>query len=350
MQKQQENSHEARLKKFKELYKEAFGTECTGMPNFNLPVPTNTDETGKGSEPEPTPLEKELLAQLSTEGSSEADDPTCDDIPRPMADCLIKWFREPHTGTEIQETLKLCERPKNAEALKVIQLNPEIKKWMSRADDHKDQRMKWLATVAPKAAQPLARAWAQLCEVEFAMQQDQDAAATPTDALIPLNKEETEHCNISEIIREVKLALKCLGMVNVQINQKQRLDLQYKLSGAAKEFAEPNNKFDNFLFGADMDRRLAQIVQANKITQKVASPQKNRFNPFLGRGRARTPHRGGSRGYGQNYHNNNHQGHYGSQNQWNQSQQYRSYSNNHGNNNYYRGRGRGRGNQNKNRN
>ena len=83
---------------------------------------------------------------------------------------MENWSHKVHSGSEVQEILKLCERPEKCDALKVVQVNPEIKKWMNRQDEHKDQRMKWLCTTAPKAAQPLAKAWQQLSALEFAMQ------------------------------------------------------------------------------------------------------------------------------------------------------------------------------------
>ena len=69
----------------------------------------------------------------------------------------------------------------------------------------------------------------------------------------------------------------------MQCNQKRRLHLQYKLAGAAKELAEPNQEFSDLLFGPNMDKHLNKILQANKITYKVTSPQGQRgHGNFLG--------------------------------------------------------------------
>ena len=195
---------------------------------------------------------------------------------------------------------------------------------MNRQDEQKDQRMKWLCTAAPKAAQPLVCAWHQLAELEFSIQQEQDPTKDIEDVLVPLSPE-GDNINLSSVIRDLKLGLKCLGLINMQCVQKRHLDLQYKLAGAAKELAEPNQPFDDNLFSPNFDKHLTKILQANKLTYKLTSPQKKRgghFNPFLGRGRG-CNQRGGSRGY-QNQNQNRDQNGY--QDQWKSDNQSQSTS------------------------
>ena len=67
-------------------------------------------------------------------------------------------------GTNIQAAFKQCVYPKNVIALKVVQLNQQFKKKMNHPDEIYDQHMKWLCNIVPKAAQPLAKAWATLSE------------------------------------------------------------------------------------------------------------------------------------------------------------------------------------------
>ena len=142
--------------------------------------------------------------------------------------------------------------------------------------------MKWLYTAAPKAAQPLVCAWHQLAELEFAIKQDQDPTKDVEDAMVPLSKD-GEDMNLSSVICDLKLGIKCIGLINMQCVQKRHLDLQYKLAGAAKELAEPNQLFDDHLFGPNVDKHLNRILQANKLTYKITSPNKQRgghYNPF----------------------------------------------------------------------
>ena len=83
----------------------------------------------------------------------------------------------------------------------MVQLNPEVKKKMQKPDEINDQCLKWLATAAPKAAQPLAKAWVTLSELEFKIQQDQDAEDTISDAFIPSKEDgECEPMNLSQVI------------------------------------------------------------------------------------------------------------------------------------------------------
>ena len=64
-------------------------------------------------------------------------------------------------------------------------------------------------TAAPKAAQPLAKAWVTLSELEFEIQQDQDAEDTISDAFIPLKEDgEGEQMNLSQVIRDLKHGIK----------------------------------------------------------------------------------------------------------------------------------------------
>ena len=99
--------------------------------------------------------------------------------------------------------------------------------------------------------------------------------------------------NLSAVIRDLKHCLKCLGMLHVQTIQKRCLELRDKLSGPAKELSEVNTPFDDMIFGADMEKSVNKIIQANKISRKISSPTKQCFSPFVARGCGR---HGGSRG------------------------------------------------------
>ena len=293
-----EETYKAKLLKYQKLYNEAFGTNAPPppLPTFNQPP----DPSGKADEVQQSAYEQKMNKDLESENAAEDSDPTGPKISQAIANCLQKWFRTIHSGSEIQTALKQCVRPENADALKVVTLNPEVKKKMQKPDEISDQRLKWLSTAAPKAAQPLVTAWSALSELEFEIQHDQEADQPVTDAFIPLKDDENApQLNLSQVIRDLKHRIKCLGFVHVQIIQKRRIDLQSKLSGAAKELAEPHQEFDDFLFGQNMDKKLQKILAANKIAHKVSSPQKSRFNPFLVKRRGRG--RGGSRGS-----NNNH--------------------------------------------
>ena len=65
-----------------------------------------------------------------------------------------------------------------------------------------------------------------------------------------------------------------LRMVCMQIIQKRHLDLQSKLSGAAKELAKSHQEFYDFLYGQNLDKKLPKILAANKIAHQVSLHRK----------------------------------------------------------------------------
>ena len=308
-QKLAEESYDAKVQKFNRLYKEAFGTDPPAQPAFgsNPALPGGVPPP----EEEQSDYDKKLASELEDEGPKDDSDPVGDPILAPMAKCLEKWFRTIHSGIEIQETLKSCIRPENATALKVVKINDEVKKKMERPDEIADNRMRWLCTAVTKTAQPLTKVWASLSDLEFELQQAQPADHEVTDAMVPITRERS--MNLSAVIKDLKHGIKCLGMVHVQCVQKRRLDLKDKLQGAAKEMAEPNQPFDDEIFGVNMEKRLSQILAANKVTAKITSPTKK--STFLARGRGK---RGGSRGSHFRY-NNQQRNQYHNQN-WSGSQ------------------------------
>ena len=277
-----EEIYDAKVEKYRKLYKEAFGSDQLALPSFT-PTPPVPDID---PQPEQSEYEKKLEKDLENDIPKDLSDPTGDDIPLPMAASLTHWFQTIHSGQEIQDTLKDCVCPQNATALKVVKLNEEVK--LQRQDEINNNRMRWLCTAVPKTTQPLVRAWATLSDLEFELQQTQPADSLPLDALVPIT--EDRQLNLSEVIRDVKHGIKCLEMVRVQCIQKRRLDLHDKLQGAAKELAEPNQPFDDELFGSNMGKRVNKIIAANKVTAKIAPKG---LSSFLARGHGK---HGGSRG------------------------------------------------------
>ena len=101
--------------------------------------------------------------------------------------------------------------------------------------------------------------------------------------MIPIANNEPD-LNISEVIRDIQLGLKVIRIASVQAIQKRRLDLCYKLVGAAKELADPSKPFDDTIFGPNLKQHFTSILNVNKITNKMTcncSKGGNRFHPFL---------------------------------------------------------------------
>ena len=76
-------------------------------------------------------LQKTYNDSVSDTVPADADDPTGPAINPSLAKALDHWFRNIHTGSEIQEALKSVKRSKNATALKQVVVNDEVKKSMS---------------------------------------------------------------------------------------------------------------------------------------------------------------------------------------------------------------------------
>ena len=173
-----------------------------------------------------SPFKKAISKALASETNQPEEDSTTDDVVQPCADTLSVWFRQIHSGNNISEVLKQCLCPKNCEALKMVEINDQVLKSMQQPDKVRDQRLKWICNGILKVASPLTTAWSQLLRLDYSIQQhnrgdvsqDEEVDFDAPDAMIPLDNQ-TE-MNLSEVIRHLKLALKCIGYVHVQAVQK----------------------------------------------------------------------------------------------------------------------------------
>ena len=278
---------------FRSMFRKAFGLE--------------PEEPAEPERPPEDPLSASIAKSLAGEIDEETLDPTTSAIPQVCVDMLDRWFRNINTGSRIQEILKTVERPSNANSLKIVTINEEVRSKMSRKDMLADQKMKWISNAIIKSASPIAIAWSKLLNLQMHIQKRQNAVGVEGDAMIPIANNEPD-LNISEVIRDLQLGLKVLGIASVQSIQKRRLDLRYKLTGAAKELADPSKPFDDNIFGPNLKQHFTSILNVNKITNKMTSNRVkggNRFHPFLDqsqRGRHRLRGNFGTRGY------HNHQG------------------------------------------
>ena len=175
------------------------------------------------------PIDASITRSIE-EDSQQNDDSTIHDIHQPCVDTLWEWFRNVHTGAEIQEVLKMCLRPANCDPLLPVSINPKVARSMdrSKSDEFDDQRLKWLCNGLVKASQPLATAWSELLRLEYSVRkakfldfdtnQDEEIYLNPPDAFVQMDDD--NDFNISEVIRHVKLALKTTGFRHVQAVQK----------------------------------------------------------------------------------------------------------------------------------
>ena len=279
--------------------------------SFDPAKPNGGDSSSANPNPEAstsaapaTPLVKSIQKSVEKTSSVDQTDPTTDAIPQICVEMLNCWFRTIHPGNKVQEKLKTVKHAENADILKRVVINDEIRKRMERPELVADQRMKWLSNAILKCAQPLSSAWAKLLNLQHIIQERSIPEGEPQsdelpDGMVPLKGD--DKLNLSAVIRDMQLGLEILGMANVQAVQKHHLDLKYKLNGAAKELARINQPFDDTLFGPNLKQHFNTILNVNRITTKVSrGSSSHHYHPFLG-GNRRRRHRGrsGFHGYSQ---------------------------------------------------
>ena len=152
--------------------------------------------------------------------------------------------------------------------------------------------MKYLASGLCKAAQPLAIAWSQLLEFDFALKRSTHKHGDPEEeaSFIAIGEKTFD---LAEVICQIELGLKILGICHIQMVQKQCLDLQYILTPSAKELALEKQEITDFIFGDDMQQAHKDILAKNKVNALTSTPKKKKpshtfshspHSPFLGQG------------------------------------------------------------------
>ena len=240
------------------------------QPYPALPQPLNLSSTS------PDKQVDELSASLDRLDKDNQDlaDPLCAPINEKLAETCTRWFRNQRTKSDIMELLQQCEWPSNCDGLKVVAINNEVKKAMNRKNHDKDKKMKYIANGICKAAQPLVGVWNQLVQYEHAVKQDAVEHGELEESA-PFVQVGTKVFDFTQIIQEVELGLKTLGVCNMQATKKWCLDLQYLLVPSAKELAHEKQPITDNMFGENMQDSHKDLISANKVT-KVMVPQPTR--------------------------------------------------------------------------
>ena len=100
--------------------------------------------------------------------------------------------------------------------------------------------------------------------------------------------------NITALLKNVELALKLLGICNVQLVLKRRKDLSYLLAASAKELASPHRPITDHLFGENMAEDHEEVQKAfrltQKLTRKIVKPKPKKPSRFKPISTPRVPH------------------------------------------------------------
>ena len=106
---------------------------------------------------------------------SKDTDPTTKPLMKGAPEFLAMIFRSIYGRKEVKLELEAIKRPKNADALKPVKVNPEIYLRMTEKERKKDEPLKYIQNAVAKAAMPLAEAWNLLLDLEDSVR----STATP---------------------------------------------------------------------------------------------------------------------------------------------------------------------------
>ena len=207
-------------------------------------------------------------------------DATSKSLMKGAPEFLDMIFRNIYSRKEVRTELETIKRPKNAEALKPVRVNPEIYLRMTEKERKKDEPMKYIQNAVAKAAMPLSEAWNVLLLLEDNIR----SGATPKmtdeeDVVVQLSDEYS--LNITNTVRKLDSSLKILGIATSQIVQKRRLDLKYKLAYDCKGLAKRSRPFTDFLFGDDMKIQAAENRKERNLSFKITRGKKDKKSAFL---------------------------------------------------------------------
>ena len=222
-------------------------------------------------DPEPqSKLDKNLEAKYKGLGPKGSEDLECDPIPTPLADTLNVWFRSIFTNEEIREKLLQAHRPSNALALKPIMINRQVYHSLSGDEKEKDRPLKCIANAICKGSQAVTLVWDKLLKAEISIQ-DHHKNSDPVELPLP---DGSALC-VSELIKSLDLALQLLGIANVQVSQKHRFDLKYKLAISAKDLAGKSMPFTDQMFGDNIKEDHANAIKNYQLTHSVVKSSKH---------------------------------------------------------------------------
>ena len=224
-----------------------------------------TTDSSKNEAVQISDLDKSLKDRFKGSGPKGNEDITCDPLPQPLADTLNVWFCQIFTNEEICTLLLEARRPVNVDALLPIQINKEVYKSLSRDEKEKDRPLKCIANAICKASQAISAVWASMLKAEVAVQAHQKDSNLNVELTLP----DGSTFKLSECIAQLTLGLKLLGIGNVQISQKRRLDLKYKLALSARELAGKSQPFTSQLFGDNIKEDHATAIKNYQLTQSV---------------------------------------------------------------------------------
>ena len=149
-------------------------------------------------------------------------------------------------------------------------INKEVYRSLSRDEKEKDRPLKCIANAICKGSQAITLVWDKLLKAEDAVQ-DHHKNSDPVE--LPL-LDGSALC-VSELIKSLDLALQLLGIANVQVSQKHRFDLKYKLVVSATDLAGKSMPFTDQMFGDNIKEDHANAIKNYQLTHSVVKSSKH---------------------------------------------------------------------------
>ena len=110
---------------------------------------------------------------------------------------------------------------------------------------------------------------------------------------------------ITELIKSLDLALQLFGIANVQVSQKRRFDLKYKLATSAKDLAGKSMPFTDQMFGDNIKEDHANAIKNYQLTHSFVKSSKYSKRNSAHRHHHQSSRSGHSSGYSRKYDSRN---------------------------------------------
>ena len=92
-----------------------------------------TSSAADGDDGSRTNMDPKASKSVEKTSSIDQTDPTTNAIPQICVEMLNRWFHSIHLGSKVQEKLKTMKCPANADVLKRVVINEELKReWIDR--------------------------------------------------------------------------------------------------------------------------------------------------------------------------------------------------------------------------
>ena len=206
---------------------------------------------------------KKLPAHLSNMKPAEKTDNYGPEIDQKICDVLAECWHGTYRKEEIIDALEAQVRPKNALALKPLEVN-NIN--MTKTGRTNEKEFRYIGNAICGAGKSLAYLMDMLTSAEATCLQE----APDDGGKLELEELQFDFPRANMLLAQ---AMKILGMANIQTGQARRLILASKFKDEYKKLCDPDNPFVNGkFFGPDLDTATACLASQNKI-QKTALEQ-----------------------------------------------------------------------------